>query len=47
MLAQVLGDTPGDMRWVGPPLGAHTQEVLRAIGYSAEEIERLRKAGTI
>jgi formyl-CoA transferase len=42
-----LSDTPGDMRWVGPPLGAHTQEVLRAIGYSAEEIERLRKAGTI
>jgi formyl-CoA transferase len=42
-----LSDTPGDMRWVGPPLGAHTQEVLRSIGYSAEEIERLRKHGTI
>ena len=42
-----LSDTPGDLRWVGPPLGAHTDEVLRGIGYSGEEIERLRKAGTI
>jgi len=42
-----LSDTPGDMNWIGPPLGAHTYEVLRGIGYSAEDIERLRKAGTI
>ena len=42
-----LSDTPGEMKWVGPPLGAHTDEVLRGIGYSGEEIARLRKAGTI
>jgi formyl-CoA transferase len=42
-----LSDTPGQMNWIGPPLGAHTDEVLRDIGYSAEEIARLRKAGTI
>ena len=24
-----LSDTPGEVRWPGPPLGAHTQEVLR------------------
>jgi formyl-CoA transferase len=42
-----LSETPGEMSWVGPPLGAHTDEVLRSIGYSADEIERLRKAGTI
>jgi formyl-CoA transferase len=42
-----LSDTPGEMNWVGPPLGAHTDEVLRGVGYSAEDIVRLRKAGTI
>jgi formyl-CoA transferase len=42
-----LSDTPGEMHWVGPALGAHTEEVLRRLGYSDAEIERLRKAGTI
>jgi formyl-CoA transferase len=42
-----LSDTPGDMNWVGPPLGEHTEEVLRGLGYSGEEIGRLREAGTI
>ncbi|HET9762712.1 MAG TPA: CaiB/BaiF CoA-transferase family protein [Casimicrobiaceae bacterium] len=42
-----LSETPGEMNWIGPRLGAHTDEVLRGIGYSGEEIARLRKAGTI
>jgi len=42
-----LSNTPGEMRWVGPALGEHTDEVLRAIGYGAEEIARLRDAGAI
>jgi succinyl-CoA---D-citramalate CoA-transferase len=42
-----LSDTPGGMNWVGPPLGAHTDEVLRRVGYSDEEVVRLRAAGTI
>ncbi|HXX84506.1 MAG TPA: CaiB/BaiF CoA-transferase family protein [Casimicrobiaceae bacterium] len=42
-----LSDTPGEMRWVGPALGEHTDEVLRAIGYGADEIGRLRASETI
>ena len=24
-----IGDTPGGLRWIGPPLGAHNTEVYR------------------
>ena len=34
-----LSDTPGDLDWVGPELGEHTQEVLKSIGYQADQIE--------
>jgi len=37
-----LSDTPGDVNWVGPELGAHTEEVLRAHGYDAAAIAELR-----
>ncbi|HEY2968458.1 MAG TPA: CoA transferase, partial [Casimicrobiaceae bacterium] len=42
-----LSDTPGEMEWIGPALGEHTDEVLRGIGYSGEDIARLRAAGAI
>jgi formyl-CoA transferase len=42
-----LSDTPGEIRWVGPKLGEHTEEVLSAIGYSAVDVEHLRAAGAI
>src|SRR5262245_1473413 len=42
-----MSETPGDTRWIGPELGAHTAEVLGALGYSAEEQEALRKRGVI
>jgi len=42
-----LSDTPGAMEWVGPALGEHTDEVLRAIGYHDDEIANLRASGAI
>ncbi len=38
-----LSDTPGDVNWLGPKLGAHTDEVLRAHGYDAAAIAELRR----
>ncbi|HWA63905.1 MAG TPA: CaiB/BaiF CoA-transferase family protein [Caulobacteraceae bacterium] len=43
-----LSDTPGEVRWPGPPLGAHTDEVLQRIaGLSADDIQGLRERGVI
>ena len=42
-----LSATPGDLDWVGPALGEHTDEVLREVGYEDEELARLRAGGAI
>jgi formyl-CoA transferase len=42
-----LSATPGRTRWLGPKLGAHTEEVLAEIGYGAERCAALRAAGII
>lgn len=43
-----LSDTPGETRWPGPELGAHTDEVLtEVLGLSAEDIAELRKNGDV
>ena len=42
-----LSDTPGDVDWVGPELGAHTEEVLRAHGYDTAIIAELRQKKVI
>jgi len=42
-----LSLTPGDTKWVGPELGAHTAEVLGALGYSEEQQRELKKRGVI
>ena len=42
-----LSATPGNVDWVGPKLGAHTDEVLRQHGYDAAAIAELRRKNAI
>lgn len=42
-----LSTTPGNIAWVGPLLGAHTDQVLAALGYETDEIAGLRQKGII
>jgi len=37
-----LSETPGGTKWLGPALGEHNDEVLRALGYDEAQIARLR-----
>lgn len=41
-VAPRLSATPGTVRWTGPELGEHTDDVLASLGYDADGIERLR-----
>lgn len=40
-----LSETFGEIRRVPPRLGEHTDEILRTVGYSAEEIRAMRAEG--
>ncbi|WP_176061450.1 CaiB/BaiF CoA-transferase family protein [Paraburkholderia sp. BCC1876] len=42
-----LSDTPGEVRWQGPALGEHTGSVLNQLGFSNEDIARLRGEGVV
>jgi len=43
-----LSDTPGEVRWVGPELGQHTEEVLtEVLGKTPTEMSELRVGGII
>ncbi|WP_378738092.1 CaiB/BaiF CoA transferase family protein [Nocardia brasiliensis] len=42
-----LSATPGEIRWTGPPLGAHTAEVLADYGIDAAGLAELRHSGVI
>ncbi|CEJ11466.1 Succinyl-CoA:(R)-benzylsuccinate CoA-transferase subunit BbsF [bacterium YEK0313] len=42
-----LTRTPGAIRWPGARLGEHTEAVLAAAGYSAEEIAAMRAEGVL
>jgi formyl-CoA transferase len=43
-----LSETPGGVRWPGPDLGQHTDEVLTALaGLTADEVAALRSSGIV
>ena len=42
-----LSETPGQTRWIGPQLGAHTEEVLASVGIDANAFEQLRYRGVV
>ncbi len=42
-----LSETPGEVRWQGPALGAHTDSVLAELGLDAARIAALRAKGAV
>jgi crotonobetainyl-CoA:carnitine CoA-transferase CaiB-like acyl-CoA transferase len=42
-----LDDTPGATEWAGPELGAHTDEVLKSLGMTTDQIDELKRNGVI
>ncbi len=42
-----LSATPGGTTWLGPDLGAHTDEVLASIGIVGNELAQLRRDGVV
>jgi len=42
-----LSETPGATEWVGPALGAHTAEILSALGYDMAAQQEMREKGVI
>ena len=42
-----LSETPGAVRWPGPELGQHTDEVLAEVGLSPDEVAGLRAKGVL
>ena len=42
-----MSRTPGRAEAPGPALGEHTDEVLEAAGYSAEQIAELKESGAV
>ncbi len=42
-----LSETPGQTQWLGPPLGEHSEEILRDLNYSDEDIAHLRSEGVL
>lgn len=42
-----LSATPGGMRWTGPALGQHTDEVLQTLGLPEADIAQLKRSGAV
>ncbi len=42
-----LSETPGEIHWQGPALGAHTAELLGSLGMQLDQIQRLKDNGVV
>jgi formyl-CoA transferase len=42
-----LSESPGSTEWLGPALGAHTDEVLLGLGLTQEKIKHLKNIGAV
>ena len=43
-----LSETPGGTEWIGPPLGAHNQQIFsEMLGFSEQEMHALASEGVI
>lgn len=42
-----LSTTPGTSEWTGPKLGEHTEQILEDLGYTTQEIGKLRQQKVI
>ena len=43
----IMNETPWELRRPAPLLGQHNEEILATLGYSREEVVRLRQQGVI
>ena len=43
----IMGETPWELRRLAPLLGQHNQEVLSRLGYSQDEVAKLKQQGAI
>ena len=42
-----LSETPAGIRELAPQLGEHTEDILKSLGYTSEEVVALRQRGVI
>jgi crotonobetainyl-CoA:carnitine CoA-transferase CaiB-like acyl-CoA transferase len=42
-----FSETPGQVKWVGPKLGEHSEEIYKKIGLSDHELKQLKDKGVI
>lgn len=43
-----MSETPGEMKWIGPKLGEHNEEIYKGLlGYSDDEFQHLRAQGVL